>query len=147
MQHKTKPNKKKQCIVGRKNNGKWTSPNKRSKWEHSIHGGRCRSHDKLQKEKRSLYQNWATFNKTVPHTIWTNGTSIRNSAPTTPSERTGMNSGHSPRTTTQFLLRINKFAEANYVTVFTPDNVTIFDGDSLSSKGGETQQQGCGEYQ
>ena len=30
------------------------------------------------------------------------------------------------------LVSINKFTEANYITVFTPDKVTIFDGEKAS---------------
>ena len=51
------------------------------------------------------------------------------------------------------LLRINKFADANYITIFTPQDLKIFDGKTttISStlktilEGGETWHQGYGE--
>ena len=105
---------------------------KSSKWEHSIHGGRLKSHVELQKKQRHFYQNCATLNKTVPHTIWINGTSIRN-----------MHLQHQVRELAQTvdivpglqhysLLSIDKCAEVNYITVFTPEEVTIFDGEKAN---------------
>ena len=88
----------------RKKMGTELHQTKSSKWEYSINGGRLRSHVDLWKEQNTLYQNWSIFNKTVPNTIWTNGASIRNSATTTPSEKTGKNHGQKPRTATHFLI-------------------------------------------
>ena len=75
---------------------------KSSAWKDPIHGGRLRSNFESWKSQWPIHPNWTTINKTVSHTIKINGISIRNSTPSTSSERTGTNSGQSLRTTTQF---------------------------------------------
>ena len=132
MYHKIKPKHRKRCIAGRRNDGNQKYHIKRSKkWNHPMHGGRLRSHFELWVDHRPLYQNWATIDKNVLHTIPTNGASIRNSAPTTPREP-ARTVDIVPGQQHNSLLCINKFAEYNYVKVFTPDEEAVFHGQKAS---------------
>ena len=84
--------------------------------------------------QRPIHTNHATIVKTFPHTIRTNDKIIKNSTPTTPSERTGMINGHSPQTTIQFSPKNQQICRGKLChSFFTPDKVTIFNGEKDTS--------------
>ena len=112
-------------MAKRKRNMKHRKPNKKCS---RIHGGRLWSNFKLWQNKQPVHKNRATINKEfhtpfgqlaqatetaqLHHKVWEPANKVNTV----------------PRLQHNSLLSINKFSEANYTTVFMPDEVNIFNG-------------------